>query len=170
MPDVWRLLDQMSQPDFFSKDAVKSMGVVHAMAKRWREHFDAGRFKLAMPDDTPLGASAGQASDYWTWPDSFGSMPSHAPDLLRELQKSDLVVFKGDLNYRKLTQDAEWPVGTSFTHALGPLAGQIPLVALRTCKADVCVGLNDEQVTHLSNQDATWRTNGRWAGMLHPLH
>lgn len=164
VPDVWRVLDQLSQPDFFSCADSLTMEPIHRMAMRWRSHFEERRFRLAMPHDTPLGASVDTSSDYWTWPDSYETMPNRAPELFRELQTSDLVVFKGDLNYRKLTQDAQWPTSTSFSHTLGPLAGKVPLVVLRTCKAEVCVGLHQAQVAELDQCDATWRTNGNWAG------
>lgn len=41
---------------------------------------------------------------YWTNPLSFAVIPEQSPDLISELQKADLVIFKGDLNYRKLTR------------------------------------------------------------------
>ena len=164
VPDIWRMLDQLSQPDFFSCAQDLAMEPIYRMAKRWRSHFEEGRFRLAMPDDSPLGASAGALSDYWTWPDSYETMPERAPELFSRLKTSDLVLFKGDLNYRKLTQDAQWPSSTSFSQTLGPLAGEVALVALRTCKAEVCVGLPEAQEAKLYECDDSWRTNGKWAG------
>ena len=41
----------------------------------------------------------------WTAPGSYWRLPSSASDLYEDLQRSELVVFKGDLNYRKLAGD-----------------------------------------------------------------
>jgi uncharacterized protein with ATP-grasp and redox domains len=42
---------------------------------------------------------------FWTGPGSYWRLPTTAPDLFDDLQSAELVLFKGDLNYRKLTSD-----------------------------------------------------------------
>lgn len=42
---------------------------------------------------------------FWTGAGSYWRMPHTAPDLFEELKQSELVLFKGDLNYRKLLND-----------------------------------------------------------------
>jgi uncharacterized protein with ATP-grasp and redox domains len=46
---------------------------------------------------------------FWTQAGSFWRLPGTEPDLHEDLKSSELVVFKGDLNYRKLTADVSWP-------------------------------------------------------------
>lgn len=90
-----------------------------------------------MPLDLPLGeGQADPVEGFWTTGWAYQDMPALAPELTQELRKSDLVIFKGDLNYRKLVGDAWWPTTTDFEEALGPLKGKITIASLRTCKAD----------------------------------
>lgn len=42
---------------------------------------------------------------FWTHAGSFWRMPKQAPELFEDLKESQLVVFKGDLNYRKIVGD-----------------------------------------------------------------
>lgn len=42
---------------------------------------------------------------FWTTPGGYWRMPSVAPELFEDLKESELVLFKGDLNYRKLVND-----------------------------------------------------------------
>ena len=42
---------------------------------------------------------------FWTHGGSYWSLPSTEPSLYEDLKESELVIFKGDLNYRKLTAD-----------------------------------------------------------------
>jgi uncharacterized protein with ATP-grasp and redox domains len=42
---------------------------------------------------------------FWTAGGSYWRMPQVAPDLFEDLKEAELVLFKGDLNYRKLIND-----------------------------------------------------------------
>lgn len=109
----------------------------------------------------------------WTGPGSFWRLPAEAKDLVEDLKESELVVFKGDLNYRKLVGDAAWDPTTPFTEAIGPLGpgSGLNILALRTCKADVVVGLpagKDEELKRLDDSGGDsgarkWGWNGKWA-------
>ncbi|KAF2457114.1 hypothetical protein BDY21DRAFT_304126 [Lineolata rhizophorae] len=116
---------------------------------------------------------------FWTLPGSFwrmregGDRLGWGREVRKELQSSDLVIFKGDLNYRKLTADVLWDPTTPFADAIGPLGpgSGIRTLALRTCKADVVVGLppgKDEELRAMEggggNSGARkWAWSGKWA-------
>lgn len=72
-----------------------------------------------------------------------------------------MFLLRGDLNYRKLTSDGCWPTTTAFVDTLGPLAGTLNLLSLRTCKADVCVGLSEGKSEELDVSDPSWRVSGK---------
>ena len=102
---------------------------------------------------------------FWTAQHPFGRLPIVEPGLFEDLADADLVIYKGDLNYRKLTYDGLWPHATPFSQALGPLAkkhdGQgIRTLVLRTAKADVCVGLKPGQQKDL---EEGWTRHGKYA-------
>ncbi|KAK3308303.1 uncharacterized protein B0T15DRAFT_104793 [Chaetomium strumarium] len=109
----------------------------------------------------------------WTGPGSYWRLPAEAKDVVEDLKTGELVVFKGDLNYRKLVGDVTWDPTTPFTEAIGPLGpgSGLNVLALRTCKADVVVGLKpgeDERLrqTEGGGDDSgarKWAWSGKWA-------
>lgn len=111
---------------------------------------------------------------FWTKAGSYWRLPTVGKEIFEDLRKSELVIFKGDLNYRKLVGDVEWPATTPFEEAIGPLAkaGEgIRTLALRTCKADVVVGLADGLDEKLKVKEGgggdsgarKWAWSGKWA-------
>lgn len=99
---------------------------------------------------------------FWTQPHEFCDMAADAPDLHATLQGADLVLFKGDLNYRKLTGDRDWDHTVAFNTALRGFE-PAPLCSLRTLKANVQVGLQSGQGEKLTSQDPSWMTSGKYA-------
>jgi hypothetical protein len=108
---------------------------------------------------------------FWTEAGSYWRLPVTAPRLWDDLKESEVVVFKGDLNYRKLIGDANWDPTTKFTEAIGPLAKDVNVLALRTCKADCVVGLEegkDEELRQMEGGGGVsgrreWAWSGKWA-------
>jgi len=94
---------------------------------------------------------------FWCSPLSFHEMPD---DLRAEFDAARVVVFKGDLNYRRLVGDCLWEPTTPFSDAVAYLRG-LPVAALRTLKSDVVVGVPGERVERLDAEEPDWRINGR---------
>ena len=136
--DVHWMLDQMTSSDH--PDIVK-------LGKEWKEHLTSGVWVLT-------------DHAFWTTPYEFAAMKTVAADLYAQLQESSLVFFKGDLNYRKLVADRNWLYATPFTESLG---GFYPtaICALRTLKADLVAGVNEEQVMVAKEKTTEWMINGQ---------
>lgn len=139
--DFHWLLEQLSEP------SVKSTWKKTAL--RWQEHLSNGRWTI-------------QTHQFYTLAYDYAQMRQISPELYLSLSQSKLIIFKGDLNYRKLVGDLQWPLDETFETALRGFS-PAPLVALRTLKADVQVGLNKELVKRVSQNDPRWMVNGKWA-------
>uniref|UniRef100_A0A0P6J6K1 Sugar phosphate phosphatase n=2 Tax=Heterocephalus glaber TaxID=10181 RepID=A0A0P6J6K1_HETGA len=98
---------------------------------------------------------------FWTLPHEYSAMPQIAPNLYAELQKACLILFKGDLNYRKLTADREWDFTVPFHQALNGFH-PAPLCSIRTLKAEVQVGLQPGQGEQLTASEPHWLTTGKY--------
>nr|XP_019008982.1 uncharacterized protein I206_06670 [Kwoniella pini CBS 10737]OCF47763.1 hypothetical protein I206_06670 [Kwoniella pini CBS 10737] len=158
-------IDSLLDPSFFTSHSStpissEDLNSLSDLANRWKDHLKTGKFQLSVPEDTKLG-KATPLGRIWTTQYAFQDLPEVAPGTLDELKKSDLVIFKGDLNYRKLVGDAWWPTTTPFEEALGPLAGKITLLSLRTNKADTIVGLEEGVAERLDKEDPDWRISGK---------
>lgn len=98
---------------------------------------------------------------FWTSWLGFPKMPACLGD---ELAQSDLVILKGDLNYRRLLDDRHWPSTTRLEDVTG--AFPKPFLALRTLKAEIVVGLQEGQAETLAAVEPDWLINGR-RGVIH---
>jgi uncharacterized protein with ATP-grasp and redox domains len=93
---------------------------------------------------------------FWTSWLMFRQMPAH---LLRELARSDLVLLKGDVNYRRLLGDLHWPHTTRMEDVTDYFPA--PFATIRTLKGEIMVGLQPGQAEALYAEDPTWLINGK---------
>ena len=94
------------------------------------------------------------------WFNASSLFYSQMPDDLRtDLARMDLVLVKGDANYRRLLDDAHWPPTTAFADAVAYFPA--PVAALRTLKGEIIVGLAPGQAERLAEEDAAWLVNGQ---------
>lgn len=80
--------------------------------------------------------------------------------LKNELANANLIIVKGDANSRWLLGDRHWNITTSIADIVCYLPA--PIVALRTLKSEVAVGLKSEVVEEIAKSDHSWLTNGQW--------
>jgi hypothetical protein len=99
-----------------------------------------------------------QADPFYCAPLTFHDMPA---TLAKHFRTAKVTIFKGDLNYRRLLGDSQWPATSSFAELTDYFPG--PVVALRTLKSEVVVGLTAEQLSSLDAAEDNWRTAGTHA-------
>lgn len=138
----------------------KELGEVNFLYNHWTQLIQSGKLVF-------------QPHSFWTTAGSYWRLPHVSPDLFKDLQKSELVLFKGDLNYRKLLGDADWDPTTPFSTAIGSLGPKsgLRVLAFRTCKADTVVGLpqgEDEKLRQTPggggvSEGRKWAWTGKWA-------
>ncbi len=98
------------------------------------------------------------AEDYFlTSPLAFWEIPILLKD---ELAMSNLMIVKGDANYRRLLGDSSCDFTKKFADVVSYLSALI--VALRTLKSEVATGLKAEVILELASTDPNWLTNGQW--------
>lgn len=137
----------------YSDDEVASL---KKMGERWKSYEKEGRWVY-------------ESHPFWITGYTFWELKNEAPDLFLHLADSDLVLFKGDLNHRKLTYDCHAPPNTPFDIAIGPLAseaGAPPVCSLRTIKSDVVVGIPEEVAGRLDKEEPGWKISGKYAVVL----
>ena len=80
-------------------------------------------------------------------------------DLWEDLSSSDLVILKGDVNYRRILGDLHWPHDTRIEEAARYFPASF--LTLRTLKAEIMVGLQPGQAEKLQAEDPAWLINGK---------
>ncbi|KAG0712003.1 Protein-glutamate O-methyltransferase [Chionoecetes opilio] len=148
----WFVSDTMETDLRWTVDKLRSHpGHVGQVAAKWSSYLSDGRWKICN-------------NKFWTTGHDFSEMSKFGGDLYSQLSKASLIIFKGDLNYRKLTGDLEWPTDTKFEDALQGFR-PAPLLAVRTAKGGPVVGLLPDQGKDIYSVDKDWNTTGDY-GMI----
>ncbi|XP_075161598.1 damage-control phosphatase ARMT1-like [Haematobia irritans] len=118
--------------------------------KECLNYFNNGQFEIITNED------------FWTTPYEFYRMCDINHSLYNMLSTSSLIIFKGDLNYRKLLGDYNWDPTEKFQTCL---RGFNPsnLCTLRTIKADLICGLKPGQAEELTSKQIDWMLTGEYA-------
>ncbi|KAF5570435.1 DUF89 domain-containing protein [Fusarium pseudoanthophilum] len=150
----WFVSDVIPSDMDFLLDHLRSIGLT-SLATQIDRYFAVGLMRI-------------EVHSFWTTAWSFHEMVAVAPDLFQRFQDSYLTIWKGDLNYRKLTRDGLWTHTTTFKSSLGLLGHRsgVKILALRTNKSDTCVGIESEEVVKRLNREAPemgWVRDGKHA-------
>ncbi|KAI1720930.1 protein-glutamate O-methyltransferase [Ditylenchus destructor] len=107
-----------------------------------------------------------KAHHFWTFGYPYCDMEAKSPELYNELKTSSLIIFKGDLNYRKLVGDRYWPIDTPFSEALCGFE-PAPLLALSTLKAKTVAVLSQTAICLIESKfqkdDLSWMVSSDYA-------
>lgn len=160
-----KYIDPSSMSDADSKLLKES---IPTTINRWKSYISNNQFEY-------------KAHPFFTTFYNYSQLPEVSPKLFKELSNSDLVIFKGDLNYRKLVRDVMWKDTTISTkEACGNLLVlnndksswylgdrkyiTPPFATFRTCKSEPLVGLNPGKEQELSKgyKDNSWRLGGSY--------
>jgi uncharacterized protein with ATP-grasp and redox domains len=90
-----------------------------------------------------------------------GRMFHQLPKTLHnQLASHDLVILKGDVNYRRLFGDRHWPPTTPNAQAAAYFPTNV--FSLRTLKAEIILGLSNQKLQAIKSQgDPEWLINGK---------
>lgn len=150
------VLHVKAHPTFVS-DA--TIGDVHGTLARLATDADAATRALATRLHDALQSGRLQLRDPLTWTSPLRAREFPDP-VNAELARADLVISKGDANYRRLMGDRHWPFTTPFEEVVSYFPAS--LMAPRTLKAEVVCGLASEQIDHLNATHPNWLTSGEW--------
>jgi hypothetical protein len=134
------------RPHFVSDATVRDLADCMVALRRTGAHEPVDRLRTAAAD----GRLAVEAAAFWCAPLELRDAPP-------ALATVDLVVLKGDLNYRRLVGDAAWPASVPFADVV-QLPG--PIAVLRTLKSDVVVGVDAAIAAQLDGEAPGWRSEG----------
>ncbi len=97
---------------------------------------------------------------FWSQGLTYDRMPQELVDSFKE---SDLAMFKGDVNYRRLLLDLKIPPTTNMEDVIAsyPYTLPCPIVALRTLKSGIVADLDDGQAEAIAEEDSRWLLNGK---------
>jgi damage-control phosphatase, subfamily III len=84
--DIGHLFSALNDTEYF--EAGDHRPSINFLVERLSDYYSDGRIII-------------RSNDFWTTQHSYWRLPTKAPELLADLEESDLVIFKGDLNYRK---------------------------------------------------------------------
>jgi hypothetical protein len=152
----YRLINSCVYGYLFPEAEENAMDQLRVMGRRWKQYEKEGKWQY-------------RQHPFWCSGYTFYDLPTEAPDVFLDLHESNLVIFKGDLNHRKLTYDCHAPFDTPFNVAIGPMAshsGAPPVCSLRTVKSDVIVGLPKGLGEKLDEEEPGWKISGKYAVIL----
>ena len=143
-------------PTFVSDTTVPDMQIMLAAMQSDERNIDTQRLGKRLQTALDEGRLRLAPGAYWNSPYVLREMPER---LQAAFKDAALVIIKGDLNYRRMVDDALWEADAPFADVTDYFPA--PLLALRTLKSDAIVGLPSGLAAQLDGEDTRWRVNGK---------
>lgn len=89
------------------------------------------------------------------------SMKTVDPKLYKLVQHSKLIIFKGDVNYRKLLSDVSWQSTQDMKTCSGAVVPN-SFCTIRTAKSEIICGLPEGTYERLQSIDSDWMVSGSY--------
>ena len=103
------------------------------------------------------GRIALKDDEYWNFPLHFYELSN---EIGLEFKDSDLVIFKGDANYRRLFGDRHFPLDQVLSNVSKYLPTRT--LAIRVFKSEIILGLEKRRALSLKQKDPSWMSNGKY--------
>ncbi len=94
---------------------------------------------------------------FWNGPLLYPELPQ---GLLKQLSASDVILLKGDVNYRRLLGDRKWHPTTNMESITGYFPA--PFAVLRTMKSELVVDIDTETLEKLNKKETNWMVEGHY--------
>ncbi|CAK0885302.1 unnamed protein product [Prorocentrum cordatum] len=103
-------------------------------------------------------------SAYYTSCKTFWDLPG---DVEAAYKDAEVVILKGDANYRRLLGDLHWPYATDFAEYARSFWPSPGLVCLRTMKSGVAIDISKSaQAAAMAERPKDWLTSGVFGQVL----
>ncbi len=92
---------------------------------------------------------------FWNSPLGYDQLPE---DISQELARSNIVLLKGDVNYRRMLSDRKWETSRNMEELIGFFPASFALI--RTMKSESIVDIDERRANELFMEDPDWLVNG----------
>lgn len=144
----WYVSDTTKRDITWLLKKLKEEGMIE-LSDRWQKYIDNGTWLIL-------------DEKFWTLPFDYNDLKTKDPALYQLLSNSSLIIFKGDLNYRKLLGDINWNHCEKFKVVLRSFK-PTSVLTLRSVKADLICGLEHGQSEMAASKNKMWMRTGEFA-------
>ncbi len=96
----------------------------------------------------------------WNMPTAYNKISRKRDIFMKKQDNADLLIVKGDLNYRRLCGDMTWSYRTKLEKLTRYI--QCPTLVIRSFKSNLVINYDRVKYHKHSDEDADWKTDGKY--------